>query len=216
MMQMKMPAKRYATSLIGSHSKPFAARSPGFVTRSEASPTKTMMSSRIRFCSSILVPSKSKPMPGRQKPLATMARIAMPMSPTFTWPLTPSFTAAVPAGGGVSSRPAKKESTKKKIASKTPDANKACGHRARVVQKKSIPPKEAKEQRRIAKRRQHSANVRDKKNKEDHHMGVEGARAIGANERLDQDHRGAGRSDPDAIRPWRSPDAASTSFRPDR
>jgi hypothetical protein len=61
--------------------------------------------------------------------------------------------------------------------------------------KEMDPPKEAKEQGRIAKRRQHSANVRDKKNKEDHHTCVEGARAIGANERLDQDHRGAGCSD---------------------
>jgi hypothetical protein len=98
-----------------------------------------MTSSRIRFCSSILVPSKSKPMPGRQKPLATMARIAMPMSPIFTWPLTRSFTTAVPAGGGFSSRQPKYESTRKKIASNTPDANKACGHKARVAQKKSIP-----------------------------------------------------------------------------
>ena len=31
------------------------------------------------------------------------------------------------------------KSTRKKIASKTPDANKACGHKARVGQKKSIP-----------------------------------------------------------------------------
>jgi hypothetical protein len=38
-----------------------------------------------------------------------------------------------------------------KIASKTPDANKACGHKARVVQKRST-LKEAKKQGRIAKR----------------------------------------------------------------
>jgi hypothetical protein len=74
---------------------------------------------------------------GRQKPLATMARIAMPISPIFTWPLTRSFTAPSRRAEGFlhagQIRIDQKENRKQNT------GREAWGHKARVVQKKSIP-----------------------------------------------------------------------------
>jgi len=98
------------------------------------------------------------------------------------------------AGRRPFSRRKKYESTKK---NHEQDCNRKHGRRPHRVNgpEKINPLQVAQEQRRIAERCQDATNGRYKKNKKNHHMGVERAGAIGANERLDQDHRGAGRPD---------------------
>ena len=54
---------------------------------------------------------------------------------------------------------------------------------------------EADEQRRIAERRQRAADIGDQDDEEDHHMGIVRAAGIGADQRPDQDHGGAGGAD---------------------
>lgn len=134
-------------------------------------------------------------MPGHQTPLATTARIAIADEPDIHIAAQAQLHGPRSGGRRVFFTPVKIRIDKKENRKQGTGREKGLGPQGARGPKEIDPLKEAKEQGRIAKRRQHPANVRDKKNKEDHHMGVEGARAIGANERLDQDYRGASRSD---------------------
>ena len=54
---------------------------------------------------------------------------------------------------------------------------------------------EAEEERRIAKRRQRAADIGDQEDEEDDHVRVVAAVVVGAQQRADHQHRGAGRAD---------------------
>ncbi len=58
------------------------------------------------------------------------------------------------------------------------------------------PAQEPEEERRVAERRQRAADVRHQEDEEDHGMGLVPAISVGAQQRPDQDHGGAGRADP--------------------
>ena len=88
MMAVKMPAKRIATSRIGSQVKPLAARCSSRVSLSEASAMRTRKISRARFCSSTPVPKTSNVTPGRHtaepRIAAMMSAISRKLMPPCT------------------------------------------------------------------------------------------------------------------------------------
>ena len=189
-MVVKIAANSFATSLIGSQVKPLASRCSSGVSHSESNAISSRAASRIRFCSSSLVPRMSTAMPGRQFADSRMAAMMAAISGTLTRPRTLiGLRGSTSTGNGFSAV--------------TPDIERAehreqqACHESGLRQEMSRGPEEvdaieeADEQWRVAQRTQCAADIGHQNDEKNKHMGVVLPREVGADQRPDQDHRRA-------------------------
>ena len=157
-----------------------------------------MMTSRTRFCSSSSTPwmvKRHAGLPGRRH--QDRGDDAGQQRDVDAGRVCASCRSGVGSliFGAPCSRRCRMTSSTKKTASTMPPTNSVSRQRLRGRPEEIDAAQEADEQRRIAERRQRAADIGDQEDEEDDDMGVERPVVVGADDRPDHDHRGAGRAD---------------------